>query len=215
MASSTQWIWVWANSRRWWRTGKSGGYSPPENSDACKGRLQPVRSKYPSEFSHLHTSSCLPTSHKLVTRFFSFKLTFKMSILFVKLKTFFSVQFSSVPQSCLTLWYPMNRSMPGLPVHHQLLEFTQTHSHRVSDAIQPSHPLSSPSPPAPNPSQHQSLFRWVNSLHEVAKVLGVSALASVLPVNIQDWSPLEWTGWISLQSKGLSRVFSNTTVQKH
>ena len=70
-----------------------------------------------------------------------------------------SVQFSSVPQSCLILCNPMNRSMPGLPVHHQLLEFTQTHVHQVSDAIQPSHPLSSPSPPAPNPSQHQGLFQ--------------------------------------------------------
>ena len=70
-----------------------------------------------------------------------------------------SVQFSSVIQLCLTLCNPMNRSMPGLPVHHQLLEFTQTHVHRVGDAIQPSHPLSSPSPPAPNPSQHQSLFQ--------------------------------------------------------
>ena len=70
-----------------------------------------------------------------------------------------SVQFSSVAQQCLTLCDPMNCSMPGLPVHHQLPEFTQTHVHRVGDAIQPSHPLSSPSPPAPNPSQHQSLFR--------------------------------------------------------
>ena len=70
-----------------------------------------------------------------------------------------SVQFSSVAQSCPTLFDPMNRSGPGLPVHHQLLEFTQTHVHRVSDAIQPSHPLSFPSPPAPNPSQHQSLFQ--------------------------------------------------------
>ena len=82
-----------------------------------------------------------------------------------------SVQFSSVAQSSPTLCDPMNRSTPGLPVHHQLLEFTQTHEHRVSDAIQPSHPLSSPSPPAPNPSQHQGLCQWVNSLHEVAKVL--------------------------------------------
>ena len=82
-----------------------------------------------------------------------------------------SVQFSSVTQSCPTLCDPMNRSTPGLPVHHQLPEFTQTHVHRVSDAIQPSHPLSSPPPPAPNPSQHQSLFQWVNSSHEVAKVL--------------------------------------------
>ena len=82
-----------------------------------------------------------------------------------------SVQFSSVAQSCPTLYDPMNRSTPGLSVHHQLPEFTQTHVHRVSGAIQPSHPLSSPSPPASSPSQHQSLFQWVNSLHEVAKVL--------------------------------------------
>ena len=79
-------------------------------------------------------------------------------------------QFSSVAQ-CPTLWDPTNRSTPGLPVHHQLPESTQTHVHRVGDAIQPSHPLSSPSPPAPNPSQHQSLSQWVNSSHEVAKVL--------------------------------------------
>ena len=82
-----------------------------------------------------------------------------------------SVQLSSVAQSCPTLCNPMNRSTPGLPVHHQLLEFTQTHVHRVGDAIQLSHPLSSPSPPAPNPSQHQSLFQWVNPSHEVAKLL--------------------------------------------
>ena len=81
------------------------------------------------------------------------------------------LQFSSVTQSCPTLCDHMNHSMPGLPVHHQLPEFTQTHVHRVSDAIQPSHSLLSPSPPAPNPSQHQSLFKWVNSSHEVAKVL--------------------------------------------
>ena len=70
-----------------------------------------------------------------------------------------TVQSSSVAQSCLTLCDPMNRSTPGLPVHHKLPEFTQTHVHRVGDAIQPSHPLSSPSPPAPNPSQHQGLFQ--------------------------------------------------------
>ena len=81
------------------------------------------------------------------------------------------VQFSSVAHSCPTLLDPMNCSTPGFPVHHQLPEFTQTHVHRVGDAIQPSHPLSSPSPPAPNPFQHQSLFQWVNSLHDVAKVL--------------------------------------------
>ena len=84
----------------------------------------------------------------------------------------FAVIFSSVQSlSRVPLCDPMNRSTAGLPVHHQLLEFTQTHVHQVGDAIQPSHPLSSPSPPAPNPSQHQGLFQWVNSSHEVAKVL--------------------------------------------
>ena len=78
---------------------------------------------------------------------------------------------SSVAQSCPTLCDPMNHSTPGLPIHHQLLEFTQTHVHGVGDAIQPSHPLLSPSPPVPNPSQHQSLFQWVSFLHQVAKVL--------------------------------------------
>ena len=82
-----------------------------------------------------------------------------------------SVQFSSVTQSCLTLCNPMNHSILGLPVHQQLPEFTQTHAHWVGDAIQPSRPLSSPYPPALNLSQHQGLFQWVNSIHQVAKVL--------------------------------------------
>ena len=89
----------------------------------------------------------------------------------VSIIQFSSVQFSSVTQLCLTLCDPMNHSMPDLLVHHQLPEFAQNHIHLVGDAIQPSHPLSSPSPPAPNPSQHHSLFQWVNSSHEVAKVL--------------------------------------------
>ena len=210
----------------------------------------------------------------------------------------------------------MDQSMPGFPVHHQLPEFTQTHVHWVGDIVQPSHPLSFPSPPAFNLSQHQGLFKWVSSSHQWPKYwsfsfnispsneysglisfrmdgldllavqgtlksllqhhsskelilqcqgffivqlshpsswwyhpaisssvvpfssctqslpasesfpmsqlftwggqsTGVSALALFPPKNIQDWSPLEWTGWISFQSKGLSRVFSNTTVQKH
>ena len=126
---------------------------------------------------------------------------------------YYNIVLSSVAQSYPTLCDPMNQSMPGLPVHHQLPEFTQTHVHRVGDAIQPCHPLSSPSP-APNPCQHQSLFQsqlftWGG------QSIGVSALASVLPMNTQDWSPKGWTGWISSRSKGLSRVFSNTAVQKH
>ena len=82
-----------------------------------------------------------------------------------------SVQFSSVAQSCLTLCDPMDCSTPGFPVHHQLPEFSRTHAHQVTDAIQPSHPLSSTSPPTFNISQHQGLFKWVSSSHQVAKVL--------------------------------------------
>ena len=116
-----------------------------------------------------------------------------------------SVQFSrSVVSDCL---WPHELQNARLPVHHQHPESTQTHVHWVDDAIQPSHPVSFPSP-AFNLSQHQGLFKQVSSLHQVAKVLE-------FPKNTQNWSPLEWTGWISLQSKGLSRVFSNTAVQKH
>ena len=117
----------------------------------------------------------------------------------------YSVQFSSVTQSCPTLCDPMNRSTPGLPVHHQLPEFTQIHVHRVGDAIQPSHPLSSPSPPAPNASQDQGLFQWVSSWHEVAKLLEFQPQHQSFQWTPR--SPLGWTGWVSLQSKGLSRVF--------
>ena len=115
--------------------------------------------------------------------------------------------FSSV-QLLSRVWLcdPMDCSMPGFPVHHPLLEFTQTHVLWVGDAIQSSQPLSSPSPPTFNLSQHQGLFQWVSSSHQVAKVLEFPASTSVLPMNTQDWSPLGWTGLISLQSKGLSRV---------
>ena len=102
------------------------------------------------EFQFMHVKSDIFERHPI--------LTFHCSV-------------SSVTQLCPTLCDPMNYSTPGLPVHHQLLEFTQTHVHRVSGVIQPSYPLSSPLPPAPNPSQRQSLLEWVNSSHEVAKVL--------------------------------------------
>ena len=126
-----------------------------------------------------------------------------------------SVQFSSVAQSCPTLCDAMNHSTPGLPVHHHLPEFTQTHVHRVGDAIQPSHPLSSPYPPAPNPLPASESFPMSQLFSWGGQNTGVSALASFLPKKSRGWSPSEWTSWISLQSKGLSRVFSNTTVQKH
>ena len=123
------------------------------------------------------------------------------------------IQFSSVAQSCPTLWDPMDCSTPGLPVHHQLLEFTQTHVHWVGDAIQRlilCRPFSShlQSFPASGFFQKSALrIRWPKYW---------SFSLNISPSNEhQDWSPLGWTGWISLQSKGLSRVFSNTTVQRH
>ena len=125
---------------------------------------------------------------------------------------FSSIQFSSFQftQSCLILCDPMDCSTP---IHHQL-QFIQTHFHRVNDAIQPSHPLLSPTPPASNLSPSGS-FQMSQFFTSGGQSIGVSASKSVLPMNIQDWFPLVLTGWISLQSKGLSRVFSNTTVQKH
>ena len=123
-------------------------------------------------------------------------------------------QFSSVAQSCPTLCNPMNRSTPGLPVHHQLPEFTQTHIRRVSDAIQPSHPLSSPSPPAPIPPSIRVLSNESTLRMRWPKYWSFSF--SIIPSKEHPGLiSSEWTGWISLQSKGLSRVFSNTTVQKH
>ena len=114
----------------------------------------------------------IPLLWLCLSRSYSQRQTIILRELFKPIETVFSsVQFSSITQSCPTLCNPMNHSMPGLPVHHQLPEFTQTHVHRVGDAIQPSHPLLSPSPPAPNPSQHQDLFQWVSSSHQVAKVL--------------------------------------------
>ena len=123
-------------------------------------------------------------------------------------------QFSSVQSLSLTLCDPMDHSTPGLPVHRQLPVFTQAHVHWVSDAIQPSHPLSSPSPPTFNLS-HIRVFSNESVLPSGGQSIGVSASTSVLPMNTQDWFPLGLTGWISLLTKGLSRVFPNTTVQKH
>ena len=120
------------------------------------------------------------------------------------------IQFSSVAELGLALCDPMDCSIPGLPVRHQLPEPTQIHVHRVGDAIQPSHPLSSPSPPAFNLSKHQGLFQWIRWPKYWSLSFSFSPSSEY-----SDWFPLGWTGWISLQPKGLSRVFSNTTVQKH
>ena len=118
----------------------------------------------------------------------------------------------SVSKMCLTLCNPMDCSTPGFPVLPHLSEFTQTLVHWVGDAIKPSHPLSPPSPPAQSLCQHQS-FPMSQLFASGGQSIGASA--SVLPMNMQDWSPLGLTGLISLLSKGLLRIFSNTTVQKH
>ena len=118
----------------------------------------------------------------------------------------------SVTNLCSALCDLMDCSMPGFPVLHQLLELAQTHVHWVSDATQPSHPLLSPSPPAFSLSQHQGLYQWIGSLHQVAKVLEPQhqSFRWIFRVDhLQDWLVL------SMLSKGLSRVFSNTTLQKH
>ena len=116
--------------------------------------------------------------------------------------------------SCV--WLFVTPWMPGFSVHHQLPEFTQTHVHWVGDAIQPSHPLSSPSPPAFNLSQYQGLFKWVSSSHQMAKVLEFQhqAFQWIFPLNMNEWFPLWWTGWISFQSKGLSRVFQHHSLKE-
>ena len=144
-------------------------------------------------WSHTQIWTCTPTNMKKVVLYNFFFFALKWRVFHYQCTIATSVQFSSVAQSCLTLWDPMNRSTPGLPVHHQLPEFTQTHIRRVSDAIQPSHPLSSPSPPATNPSQHQGLF-MSQLFASGGQSIGVSASASVLPVNTQDRSPLGWAG---------------------
>ena len=136
----------------------------------------------------------------------------KDSMLYVIYLIFSSLQFShSLVSDSLRLHVPKHARPPCPLLTPRLI---QTHVHWVGDAIQPSHPLSSPSPPALNLSQHQGLFQWVSSSHQVASVRA-SASALVLPMNTQVWFPLGWTGWISLQYRGFSRAFSNTTVQKH
>ena len=121
---------------------------------------------------------------------------------------------SSVAQWSPALCNPMGPNTPGLPVHHQLPECTQTHVHWVGDASQPSHPLC-PLLLLPSIFPRIRVFSNGQFFSSGGQSIEVSALTSVLPMNIQDWFPLGWTGWISLLSEWLSRVFSNTTVQKH
>ena len=127
------------------------------------------------------------------------------------LETFSSVQSLSHVWFFVTPWTTAHQASLSITNSQSLPKLMSIESVMPSN---PSHPLSIPSLPTLNLSQYQGLFKWVSSSHKVAKVLGVSASVSVLPMNIPDWFPLRWTGWISLLSKRLSRVFSNTTVQK-
>ena len=147
--------------------------------------------------------------------FIMFYLPYKHHLCFVPIKLWNNfIQFSSVAQSCPTPCDPMDCSTKGLPVHRQLLEFTQIQIHWVGDAIQTSHPVGSFSS-CPQSFPASGSFQMSQLFASGGQTTGASASESVLPMNVQDWFPLGWTGWISLQSKGLSRVFSNTAVQKH
>ena len=150
MASHNEWTGVWTDSQRWWRTGKPGALQSMVWQRVRQTRLSDRTRTTPGDLRHPEIEFRSPT---LAGGFLTTVLTREAQI----------ALFSSVTQSCPTLCDPMDCSTPGLPVHHQLPEFTQTHAHWVGDAIQPSHPLSSPSPPAFNLSQHQGLFKWVSS----------------------------------------------------
>ena len=185
MASLTQWTWVWASSGRWWRTGKPSILHP-------WGRKEPVMTEW------------------LNNNIVSYILLWDGQRYNPKTRQFSHL----VAQSCLTLCDPMGCSMPGFPVHHQPLELTQTHIHWISDAIQPSSPPSSPFPPSFNLSQHQGLSQWVISLYQMTKYCSFSF--SISPSNEYSGMISSRMDWLDLlQSKGLSRVFSNTKAQKH
>ena len=178
MVSLTRWTWVWASSGSWWWTGRPRVLQSTHGVEKSHTQLSnwTELSRYEIKITTWSKYQLVRMQEPWKTGGFLFTQHYKVTgwqtpSLFYSPIASPVPQFSSVPQLCPTLCNPMNRSMPGLPVHHQLPEVTQTHIHWVSDAIQPSHPLSSPSPPAPNPSQHQSLFQRVNSSHEVAKVL--------------------------------------------
>ena len=188
MVSPTWWTWVW---------GKGSlvccslqGHKELDTIEQLNWTELQILKNFPGDSNgqpehHSFTWMNVVNQYLLNTRhcagylLFFILLTWKLGLVHVGLLTTIgpytlfaiSVQFSSVAQSCPTLCDPMNYNTPGLSVHHQFLQFTQTHVHRVGVAIQPSHPLSSPFPPVPNPSQHQSLFQWINSSHEVAKAL--------------------------------------------
>ena len=144
--------------------------------------------------------------------FYMMKLNHIQSMIYILLSNLFS---SVQPLSHVWLCNPMDCSTSGLPVHHQLPELTQTHVHWVGDTIQLSHPLLSPSPLTFNLFQHQGLFKWVSPSYQVAKVLEFQLQHQTFQWIFRTDFLLGLTGWISLQSKGLSRVFSNTTVQRH
>ena len=155
----------------------------------------------------------LPDANDSVNLHFSPPLEVRRGVGLPLAPPYHRVQFSSVTQSCLTLCNHMDCSTPGLPVHHQLPELHQTHVHPVGDATQPSHLSSIPFSSCLQSCPASGSFPVNHFFESGGQSTGTSA--SIVPMNTQDWSPLGWSAWISLQSKGLSRVFSNTTVEKH
>ena len=168
----------------------------------------------PAPSSPLRCSLCLEQPSSCQNPFLGFKyhLLCKASQHPLLTDTLATSCCCSVTQSCPILHDPMDCSTPGLSIPHLILKFSQIHVHCTGDSNQPSHPLMPPSPSALNLSQHQGLFQW---LWADVQNAGVSALASVLPMSIQGWFPLRLTGLISLLSKGLSGIFSSTTVWRH
>ena len=186
-----------------WRTRPA-----PKHHGCLRGQILTCVSIALQGWTLIQPSTHLPTCQSVTIHVYK-QYTYMYMVHYI----YISVQFSHSVVSASLRPHELQHARPPCPsptprVHSDSRPLSQWCHPDISSSLVP---FSS----CPNPFQHQSLFQWVNSSHEVAKVLGVSAVASFLPKNTQDWSPSEWTGWISLQSKGLPRVFSNTTVQKH
>ena len=169
MASPNQWTWVWMDSGSWWWTGRPGVLWFMGSQRVGHDWATELNWTEESEWNIKVAPKALRFSKRGKKKIWSLEKHLFHMHKETSLNTFLQhcSEFTSVTQLCLMLWNSMDYSMPGFSVHHQLLELTQTHIHRVGDAIQPSHPISPPSPPAFNLSQHQGLFQWVSSSYQM------------------------------------------------
>ena len=213
--SLTQWTWVWVNSGSSWWTGRPGmpQFTGNKQLDVTE-RLNWTVLTFISMSGTFHDIRRQKAKSLMLLKTVLFSIHTFPHFIPVFCLRWGNFCCCSVTQLCPTPYDPMDCSSPGFPFHHQLLEPTQTHVHRISDSIQPSHPLPSPSHPDFSLSQHQGLFKWVHSLHQMAKVWSFSL--SVCPSN--EYSELisisiDWFDVLAVL--GLSRVFSNITGQKH